>query len=145
MLHQYITIFYRKQLSRMSMQVQDWRKVKKYIYSQHWQLILYGSPYSIERGFVNIMDVENEYLVFAEAVSEDFETGIMSVKLYDDFYIAPVFCYEERQNMVIPLLDETTYVPYKDVMDNKFFVTSEEALRIMTSLKDQMTALYSGD
>ena len=91
------------------------------------------------------MDVENEYLVFAEAVSENFETGIMSVKLYDDFYIAPVFCYEERQNMVIPLLDETTYVPYKDVMDNKFFVTSEEALRIMTSLKDQMTALYSGD
>ncbi len=113
-----------------------------YIFSRHWQLALDGNPDSLERGFVNIMEVETEYLVFAEDIVEDWESDILSVKLYDDFIIAPVFCYEEHQNVVIPISGGDTYIPYKDVMDNEFFVTSEEALQIMERLKSQMLSLY---
>ena len=116
-----------------------------YIFSRHWQLALDGNPDSIERGFVNIMEVGTEYLVFGEAVSEDMRTGALSVKLYDDFYITPVFCYDNHQNVIMPISGNTTYVSYKDVMDNEFFVTSEETLKIMERLKSQMLSLYPRD
>ncbi|HBA51009.1 MAG TPA: hypothetical protein DCZ91_25065 [Lachnospiraceae bacterium] len=116
-----------------------------YVYSHHWKLALYEDPISIERGFVNIMEVGTEYLVFAEAVSEDRKNGALSVKTYDDFFITPVFCYEERRNAIVPVTGDTTYVPYKDVMDNEFFAASEEALQIIESLKGQMLSLYPKD
>lgn len=116
-----------------------------YIFSQHWQLVLYDGSNSIQRGFVNIMEVGSEYLVFAEDIMEDWETGILAVKVYDDFWVAPVFCYEEHQNVIMPVSGDTTYVFYKDVMDNEFFVTSEKALQRMNTLKNQMLSLYPRD
>ena len=112
-----------------------------YIFSGHWQLS-FVSPVSIERGFVNIMEVGTEYLVFAEDVIEDWKTDVPLIKLYDDSLIAPVFCYEERQNVIMPISGDTTYVSYKDVKDNEFFMTSEEALSKVKELKKQMLALY---
>ena len=112
------------------------------IVSGHWQLVLYRNPGSIERGFVNIMEVGTEYLVFAEAVSKDMKTGALAVKLCDDFVISPVFCYEERQNVIMPVSGDTTGVPYADVVDNEFFATSEETLQMMETLKSQMVSLY---
>lgn len=116
-----------------------------YVFSRHWQLVIDGNPNAIERGFVNIMEIGTEYLIFAEAVSEDMETGMVSIKLYDDFYITPVFCYDDRQNKIMPISGDTTYVSYKDVMDNEFFVTSEKTLQIMETLKSQMLSLYPGN
>ena len=37
-----------------------------YLTCSRWSLSLYSEPYSIERGFVNIMEVGGEYLVFIE-------------------------------------------------------------------------------
>jgi hypothetical protein len=116
-----------------------------YIFSENWQLVLDGNPDSIQRGFVNIMEVGTEYLVFAENICEDWGTDTLSVQLYDEFYIAPVFCYEEHQNVIIPTSGDSTYVPYKEVMDNEFFVTSEETLQVMNALKNQMLSLYPRD
>lgn len=119
-----------------------------YIFSEHWQLIfheIYGDVNSIARGFVNIMETGAEYLVFAEAVSEDMRTGDPVVKLRDDFVIAPMFSYDNHQNVVILVPDSSTYVPYKDVRDNEFFGTTEETLRIMEGLKSQMLSLYPRD
>lgn len=113
-----------------------------YIFSDHWQLVLDGNPDSLERGFVNIMKNGTEYLIFAEDLVESGETDILSVKLYDDFYIAPVFCYEDCQNIVIPVTGDTTYVSYKDVANNEFFVASEGALQMVENLKEQMLQLY---
>lgn len=90
------------------------------------------------------MEAGTEYLVFAEAVNEDMETGVPLVKLYDDFHIAPVFRYEEHQNVIMPVSGDTTYVAYTDVMNNEFFVTSEEALQTVENLKSQMLNLYPG-
>ncbi len=116
-----------------------------YIFSGHWQLSLDGNPDSLERGFVNIMKAGTEYLVFADELIESEETEMLSVKLYDDFYIAPVFCYEKCQNAVIPITGDTTYVSYKDVADNEFFVASEGALQMVENLKEQMLQLYPSE
>lgn len=113
-----------------------------YIFSSHWHLALYGKEDSLERGFVNIMEVGTEYLVFAEDVSEDWETDIPLVKVYDDFLITPVFCYEEHQNVIMPVPDDSTYVSYKDVIDNEFFVETKETLQMFEKLKSEMLSLY---
>ncbi len=112
-----------------------------YIFSEHWSL----NTDSLQRGFVNIMEVGTEYLVFAEDIVEDWKSDILSVKLYDDFIIAPVFCYEEHQNVVIPISEGVTYVSYQDVKDNEFFVTSEKALQAINTLKKQLLSLYPRD
>lgn len=119
-----------------------------YIFSGHWQLLfhgIHGGEDSIARGFVNIMEVGSEYLVFAEDIMEDRETGTSVVKLYDDFTIVPVFCYEEHQNVIMPVSDDSTYVSYKDVKDNEFFATTEKTLQLMEDLKSQMLSLYPRD
>lgn len=113
-----------------------------YLFSENWQLVLDGNPNSLQRGFVNLMKVGTEYLVFAETVGEDIETGDVIVCLYDDFYITPIFSYEEHQNAIMPIAGDTTYVSYEDVMDNEFFVASEETLKIMEALKSQLLSLY---
>ena len=113
-----------------------------YLFSGKWQLSLDGYYDSLERGLVNILEVGTEYLIFAEEVLEDLEGDLSAVKTYDDFTICPVFCYEERQNAIIPVLGDTTFVPYKDVKNNEFFVTSEKVLEMMEELKSKMLSLY---
>lgn len=113
-----------------------------YVFSRHWSLFLGNGEDAIERGFVNIMETGTEYLVFAEDVVSNEETDILSVRLCDDFLIAPVFCYREHQNVVVPVSGELTYVPYKDVADNEFFGTSEETLRMLGEVKSLMLSLY---
>lgn len=113
-----------------------------YIFSDHWQLVIDGDPDSMQRGFVNIMDVGTEYLIFAEAVVETEASDDVFVKVYDDFIIAPVFCYEDRQNTVMPVTDDSTYVLYRDVRDNEFFGVTETAIQMMEELKKQMLQLY---
>lgn len=44
--------------------------------------------------------------------------------------------------MIMPISGDTTYVSYQDVMDNEFFVTSNEALQIIERLKSRMLSLY---
>ena len=116
-----------------------------YVFSRHWQLSLGEETNSIQRGFVNILEVGTEYLVFAESVNEGVGAGIPSVKMYDEFLITPVFCYEERQNAIMPITGDSTYVSYKDVKENEFFAVSEEALQILETLKGQMLSSYPRD
>ncbi|MCM1327199.1 MAG: hypothetical protein NC094_11210 [Bacteroidales bacterium] len=130
-----------------------------YIVSDHWHLSLKPTNESdgydrwvdsIQRGFVNIMEVGTEYLVFGEAVTEDRRTGEPAVKLYDDFFIAPVFSYEGHPNVIVPISEDDvgiygTAVPYKDVKDNEFFATSEKGMQMMEDLKSRMLALYPGE
>ncbi|MCM1193574.1 MAG: hypothetical protein NC123_11485 [Butyrivibrio sp.] len=113
-----------------------------YLYSVHWSLLLEGDLNALERGYVNILETGTEYLVFAEAVTEDPTETPALVKLYDDFAVAPVFCCEERQNVAIPTGEFSTYVPYGEVMGNEFFATSERVLQLLEELKERMLELY---
>lgn len=113
-----------------------------YLYSQHWQLDLGGDIKSIERGFVNIMDMDTEYLTFIEKRVNDINMEIPVYQLCDNMYISSVFCYENRDNVIFPTKMENTYVPYAKVKNNEFFVQSEKALHEMEELKRELLSAY---
>lgn len=56
--------------------------------------------------------------------------------------VAPVFCYEDSQNVILPVPSGNTYVPYKEVQGNEFFVTSQESLDMILALKDEFIQKY---
>lgn len=114
-----------------------------YLFSRSWCMSLNGHYNSLERGFVNILKTGEEYLVFATEVLQDLNGDLPAIKLYDEYLINPVFCYEERENVIAPLLGETLAVPYKDVKDNEFFAASEKGMEMLKELKGRMLSLYS--
>ena len=44
--------------------------------------------------------------------------------------------------MIVPVPLGNTYVPYSDVRDNEFFVTSQESLDMILGLKDEYIQKY---
>lgn len=98
---------------------------------------------TISRGFVNILQPDKEYLVFCEdKITSWFNIPVY--KLYEESLIAPVFCYEVIENVIVPSVDgKSTYVPYEQVKENEFFGYDEEALDAWVDLKGTMLQLYS--
>lgn len=113
-----------------------------YVHSDHWQMSLTNEPKSIERGFVNILKPGKEYLLFLSNQSEDLYNELPVYKLYDETLIAPVFCYEEVENVPIEASGEHTYIPYAEVKENEFFGETETAIKAWERLKESMFAMY---
>ena len=113
-----------------------------FITSQCWTLFLYNEEKTAERGFVNVLKSGSDYLVFCSEIIEVKNQDTMVFRLYDDCYIAPVFCYENIENTVIEPTGETTYVPYTSVKDNEFFACTEVAVTVWNNLKTEMLKLY---
>ena len=109
-----------------------------YLYSAHWRLNTTENPAVLGRGFVNIMDTGVEYLVFLMGEVEDLYGDAPVYQLYDDALIAPVFCYESRNNEIVPTGGETTYVSYAKVKNNEFFGEDETAVEAFEQLKATM-------
>lgn len=115
-----------------------------YITSPSWHLILYEEPKSVERGFVNVLNEDYEYLVFCSSLLDAASGNIPTYQLYSETYIAPVFCYADLNNVVVEPENLGTYVPYREVKDNEFFTCSQGALEVLLNLKNEMIARYSG-
>ena len=113
-----------------------------YITFQRWSLSLYGEPYSMERGFVNILNVGEDYLIFLDERLETFGEEIPVYELYGDSVIAPVFSCSEHTNRIVPPAGENTYVPYSQVRENEFFAETQKGLEAMEKLKGQMLEKY---
>lgn len=114
-----------------------------YLISESWELNLYGNPNSIERGFVNILNEGEEYLVFiAEQVIPLEESTIPVYRLMENSVIAPVFSYKEHENIIWEVDEYSTYVPYKEVRENEFFAVTDKTMDMMLNLKEKMIALY---
>lgn len=113
-----------------------WLKLKGLIIEQE------GGRYA-EFTFVNLPKEEREYLIFlSDQVISDKGRRIFS---YPETYmvsIAPVFCYEDISNVVVPVGESNTYVPYSQVADNEFFAASQTGLDAMLELKAAMLARY---
>lgn len=106
-----------------------------------WRLLVGNSFRAIERGYVNIMKPGAEYLVFiTEQVGES--NGLPVYSLNSVSIVAPVFCYEDSQNVILPVPSGSTYVHYKEVQGNEFFVTSQESLDMILALKDEFIQKY---
>lgn len=114
-----------------------------YITSPRWCLILDDEVQSIERGFVNVLCEDQEYLIFCTSKIDSLDKNVPTYQLYSETYLAPVFCYTELDNIVVEPGDMGTYVPYKEVKNNEFFACTEEGLQVLQSLKKELLIMYS--
>lgn len=116
-----------------------------YLTSRRWRLLVQEDFRAIERGFVNVMKPGAEYLVFiTEQVGASCGLPVYSLDEVSSTMtmFAPVFCYEDSQNVVIPVPQDNTYVPYSEVKNNEFFVTSQEGMDIILALKAELIGKY---
>ena len=93
-----------------------------YLTCSRWSLSLYSEPYSIERGFVNIMEVGDEYVENA---------------------FTPIFSYQEHENNICETGGESTYVKYNQVCENEFFATTQKGMDALVGLKKEMIEKYN--
>lgn len=113
------------------------------IYLFAGSLSVHTKPYFIARGFVNIMQVGKEYLVFISKKIEALNESMPVYKTIDEeFFITPIFCYENQSNVIAPTEGDTTYVPYTKVRNNEFFGETEGALDAWEKLKSEMLSAY---
>ena len=94
-------------------------------------------------GFVNEMQEGERYLVFLEAKIDNIRRERIDTYALPDTIIAPVFCYSDKENVIIPQ-EETKegYVKYKLVKENEFFADSEEALGVMLNMKKKLIGQF---
>lgn len=115
------------------------------IASNNWCVTLDSPPKTIERRFVNLPKVGGEYLVFcskkAMAADESMEAYILFS--HEQCFFSCIFGYEDREMVVvIPSGKYGTYVPYNEVINNEFFATSTEAMKILVDFKHSLLEAY---
>ena len=98
-----------------------------------------------EYGFVNKMISDKEYLVFLDhKVNTTLDRNIAH-EVYDlgEHIVDPIFCYEDIENIVIPVSEIPIYVSYDSVKNNEFFVCSTGGMEKILELKTEMLIKYS--
>lgn len=113
-----------------------------FVTTSKWFFITDVNDKSMERAFVNVLKTGKDYLFFCDTEA-DAQKGVPVYILFEDSYIAPVFCYEDVENVIAPISGESTYVPYEQVKDNEFFACDEEALEAWLDLKKSMLEQFS--
>ena len=113
-----------------------------YLTCNTWSLSLYGEPYSMERGFVNVLNTGEDYLVFIENQEDSLGEKTPVYSLYCNNIITPVFSYENHENRIVDTIGVHTYVPYRQVKNNEFFAASQTALDALETLKGRLLELY---
>lgn len=114
-----------------------------YVTCRSWGLKLHSEPYSIERGFVNMMERGEEYLLFIETQVDGLGEPLPIYELYMECAIAPVFSYREHDNKISEeTYPYTTYVRYNEVQDNEFFAETQAAMDALMGLKKEMMGRY---
>ena len=99
--------------------------------------------YSIERGFVNIMEVGEEYLVFIENQVDGLGEKIPVYQVYVENAFTPIFSYQEHENNICETGGESTYVKYNQVCENEFFATTQKGMDALVGLKKEMIEKYN--
>ncbi len=113
-----------------------------YITCRRWSLSLFSEPYSIERGFVNIMETGEDYLIFIENQVDGLGEQIPVYQVFVENALAPIFSYQEHVNQISAVGSESTYVRYHEVSENEFFAVSQKGMDALIALKNEMTTLF---
>src|SRR5699024_1694420 len=92
--------------------------------------------------FVNFMQDDSEYLLFLEGKVDSPDPNETNTYTFSDLIIPGIFNYQDQDHTVIDVPVDDRYVPYKDVKDNEFFVSSEEALTALLELKHELLQAY---
>lgn len=97
---------------------------------------------TVNMGFINELSQDEEYLVFLNAKIDSPDSSDM-VFTTPNFTINTIFCYSDIENS-IPELESSleSYVSYKKVENNEFFVQSEYGLSLLNDLKWKLLELY---
>ena len=110
--------------------------------SAGWSIIVEEDLKTAELGFVNTPKLNCDYLVFISEKIDALDKTVSVYKICDQYPIIPLFCYENTSNIVLPVSEENTYVPYSKVKNNEFFTTSEAGLKAWSELKNEMIHIY---
>ena len=114
------------------------------IASNNWCVTLDSTPKTLERRFVNLPKVGGEYLVFCskKAMAADESMEAYMLFSHEQCFLSCIFGYEDGEMVVVPIGKYGTYVPYNEVIDNEFFATSEEAMKILMDFKHSLLEAY---
>ena len=106
-----------------------------------WSIVKYDKQITMQCGFVNRMQDGVSYLVFLE---EPYEAANRK-EIYPfcaDNFLATMFRTDSAENVVCQTDAFTTYVPYQEVCNNEFFVTTEKRLDMLLGFKQKMLERY---
>lgn len=112
-----------------------------YITSASWRIAFVGGEPSLERGFINLLEVGDEYLVFIGREADGLGERRPVYEVYEGTGITPVFALREHENAVYEV-GVPKCVPYHDVRNNEFFAETQTAVDAFLELKAEMFALY---
>lgn len=93
---------------------------------------------SVNVGFVNFMNKDEEYLVFLHDKIEDKD-----VYKTAECLITTIFSYNSHENIIIGKDEnDENIATYKDVKYNEFFVSDTDALNVLNEAKKEMIIKY---
>jgi len=96
----------------------------------------------INMAFVNAMKPGEEYLVFLDSKIDALDPND-NVYITPEYLIAPIFSYNARENTIAtPKSKENSSVPYSEVQENEFFVTSQQGIEKLNQLKEVLFLRY---
>ena len=89
-------------------------------------------------GFTNLMQKDNEYLVFFD---EKINSPYKGDNIYriSDLIINPIFNYNDVENIITP---DEEYIPYSLVLNNEFIVGDSIALERILAFKHELLEMY---
>ncbi|MCI9369676.1 MAG: hypothetical protein HFH65_05045 [Lachnospiraceae bacterium] len=97
----------------------------------------------INMGYINEMIPGKTYLIFLDRKLETYSERDIIYTQSDSFILAPIFCYENITNIPQNPEDEfSTYINYKKVKNNEFFIMSEESNEKVALMKDKLFSKY---
>lgn len=103
----------------------------------------FNDKYLINMGFVNEMVPGKTYLIFMDRKINTYDKDINIYIQSDKYMLAPIFCYEEITNIPRDTSDEySTYIDYRDVKENEFFIMSKESVEKISSMKEKLLKEY---
>jgi hypothetical protein len=116
-----------------------------YIATYNWSFFF--DDMTANMGFVNVLEKNNEYLVFIEKKVKALDVKDNNTYRLADTIISPIFNYEDKDNTFVEVSDDMgddmSYVPYSKVSNNEFFVSSQDALDILEKLKYKLLDKYN--
>ena len=105
---------------------------------------LIDGKYIINMGFVNEMIPGKTYLIFLDRELNTYDDDVQIYIQSEEIILAPIFCYDEIVNEPKNASDEWgTYIAYRDVKDNEFFVMSDEASEKIGQMKEKLFEKYN--
>ena len=92
--------------------------------------------------FVNVMQPDHEYLIFLDQKIDSPDPKENNIYSLGQLIIPGIFNYEDQNHTIINVPEDYPYVPYREVKDNEFFISSEKALEALMELKHEFLQQY---